>query len=114
MIAEVERYGASLNVDGGSVRIRGVSRLPSPLLEQLKERRDDVLAVLTVPRLPWQLERLVTAATSGALTLTVAGIPDTARYTSAWAATYLVSSQQDEALKRLWEIYKLWQQQTSN
>ena len=109
LIQQVSQHGAAIYAAAGRVKIRGVEKLPSPLLEQLKNNRDDVLALLTVPRLPWQLERLTEAASSGALDITAPGIPDTARYVTAWAATYLISSQRDEALKCLWELYELWQ-----
>jgi hypothetical protein len=108
LIQSITKHGAVIYADAGKVKVRGVSKLPTPLLEQLKERRDDVLAVLTVPRLPWQLERLLDAASSGALTVSVRGVPDTSRYVM--ACSYLASSQRDEPLKRLWEVYELWQQ----
>jgi hypothetical protein len=63
-------------------------------------------------RLPWQLERLLQAASSGVLTIGVTGIPDTNRYVMAWACEYLAGDKQ-EALKRLWEVYDLWQQSTN-
>ena len=110
LIEQAMQRGAVIYADAGKVRIRGVSKLPAPLIEKIKERRDDVLAVLTVPRLPWQLERLVTAASSGALSVSVQGVPDTTRYVQAWACEYLASSQRDEPLRRLWEVYEQWQQ----
>ncbi|MDQ3398470.1 MAG: hypothetical protein M3511_12025 [Deinococcota bacterium] len=61
----------------------------------------------SVPRLPWQLERLISAASSGCLEATVPGVPDVGRYTLAWAASYLTSDR-DEALRRLWEVHKAW------
>lgn len=108
LIAEVQEYGATIYADAGKVRVKGVSKLPAPLIEKIKERRDDVLAVLTLPRLPWQLERLLTAASSHALSFTMPGIPDANRYTAAWACAYLAGDR-DEALKRLWQVYEAWQ-----
>ena len=64
-------------------------------------------------RLPWQLERLVHAASSGLLRFSITGIPDTNRYVMAWACNYLVSDKQ-EALERLWEVYNLWQPHRQN
>jgi hypothetical protein len=84
------------------------SRLPKTLLEQLKERRDEVLAVLTVPRLPWRLERLVNAASSGVFTIHLTGVPNTTHYVMAWACAYLAGDK-DEALRRLWEVHNIWQ-----
>jgi hypothetical protein len=62
----------------------------------------------TLPRLPWQLERLVSAASSNVLTVELPGVPDVPRYTVAWAASYLTGDR-DEALRRLWEVYSAWQ-----
>ncbi|MGL4608126.1 MAG: hypothetical protein ACRCYY_00350 [Trueperaceae bacterium] len=108
LITEVQSYGATIYAESGKVRVKGASKLPTPLIEKIKERRDDVLAVLTVPRLPWQLERLISAACSGALQIRVEGVPDTTRYVQAWACAYLTGDR-DEPLKRLWEVYKQWQ-----
>jgi hypothetical protein len=62
----------------------------------------------TIPRLPWQLERLVSAASSDVLTFSLYGVPDINRYVLAWAAAYLTSDR-DEALRRLWQTYHVWQ-----
>jgi hypothetical protein len=109
LIHEVEKHGVTLYADSGKVKVRGASKLPAPLLERLKQKRDDVLAVLTVPRLPWQLERLVCAASNGSLNIYVRGVADVNRYVQAWACSYLTSDK-DESLKRLWEVYNTWQQ----
>lgn len=37
----------------------------------------------TLPRLPWQLERLVRAASSNVLTVVLPGVPNVPRYTVA-------------------------------
>lgn len=108
LITEVQKHGATIFADAGKVRIKGASKLPTLLVDKIKERRDDVLAVLTVPRLPWQLERLVSASSSNALTFTISGIPDANRYTAAWACAYLTGDK-EEALRRLWEVYEAWQ-----
>jgi hypothetical protein len=108
LISQVALHGAYIYADAGKVRIKGGAKLPQTLLEQLKERRDEVLAVLTVPRLPWQLERLVNAASSGTLILHLTGVPSTTHYVMACACAYLTSDK-EEALKRLWEVYNLWQ-----
>jgi hypothetical protein len=108
LITEAQSYGATVYADAGKVRITGVSKVPAPLVERIKERRDDVLAVLTVPRLPWQLERLISAASSGALIASVHGVPDPTRYVMAWGCSYLAGDK-DESLGRLWEVYQVWQ-----
>ncbi len=61
-----------------------------------------------MPRLPWQLERLVRAASSDLLEAEVRGVPDVGRYTLAWAASYLTGDR-DEALARLWAVHRAWQ-----
>jgi hypothetical protein len=108
LIGEIQTYGATLYADAGKIRVRGASKLPEPLIEKLKERRDDVLAVLTVPRLPWQLERLISTASSGVLNVSMRGVPDPTRYVMAWACAYLAGDK-EEALRRLWGVYSLWQ-----
>lgn len=66
--------------------------------------------------LPWQLERLVSAASSdqlpkGTVTLSAGLVPDLNRYTLGWAASYLVGDR-DEALSRLWQVRRVWQGET--
>ena len=63
--------------------------------------------------LPWQLVRLINAASSGALAVQSTGIPDTNRYVMAWGCSYLAGDKQ-EALERLWEVYNLWQPHRQN
>jgi hypothetical protein len=70
----------------------------------------------TLPRLPWQLERLVRAASSDLLpegsTMLASGlVTDLNRYTLAWAASYLTGDR-DEALSRLWQARRVWQSET--
>ncbi len=59
-----------------------------------------------VERLPWQLERLVSAATNDDLTIVMRGVPDINRYVMAWASTYLVGGR-EEAKRRLWQVQRL-------
>jgi hypothetical protein len=63
----------------------------------------------TLPRLPWQLERLVSAASSDNLDAAMPGVHDLNRYTMAWAAAYLTGDR-DEALARLWAVHRAWQE----
>ncbi len=72
-----------------------------------------VHSVGTVPRLPWQLERLVSAACADALPkdttkLTAGIVPDLNRYVLGWGCSYLVSDR-TEAERRLWEAHRAWQ-----
>lgn len=66
----------------------------------------------TLPRLPWQLERLVSAASSDALpkgtvSLSAGLVPDLSSYVLAWAAAYLTGDT-TEPLRRLWEAHRAW------
>lgn len=66
----------------------------------------------TLLHLPWQLERLVSAASSGVLPETVmlatGLVTDLNRYVLGWAASYLVGDRA-EAERRLWEAHRAWQ-----
>ena len=62
----------------------------------------------TVSRLPWQLERLLSAASSGVLSADLPGVPDVPRYTLGWGCSYLVGDRA-EATRRLWQVYRAWQ-----
>lgn len=62
----------------------------------------------TLPRLPWQLERLLSAASSGVLTAGLPGVPDVPDYTLSLGCSYLVGDR-DEATRRLWQVYEAWQ-----
>lgn len=77
----------------------------------LKAKQDDLLRHLVmqeaIARLPWQLDRLVRAAGAAQLKITIRGVNDVNAYVLAWAASYLISDQQ-EALKRLWAVHEVW------
>ena len=58
----------------------------------------------SLPRLPFALERLVSAASSNLLAgFTFEGVPDINRYVMAWACCYLVGDR-NEALNRLRQV----------
>ena len=66
----------------------------------------------TLPGLPWQLERLICAASSdllpkGALQLSGGFVLDLNRYVMAWGCSYLTGNR-NEALSRLWQAYRAW------
>ena len=97
----------------------GLEKLEKPEGEQLLEffepkvedNRPEKIAD-TLPRLPWQLERLLNAASSDLLpkdttTLGDGLVTDLNRYTLAWGCTYLVGDR-DEALRRLWQAHRAW------
>lgn len=78
--------------------------------ELLKE----LIAPNTLPRLPWQLDRLVQAASSDllpqrSLTMPEGFVTDLNRYVMAWGCSYLTGDR-DEALRRLWRVHSKWQQ----
>ena len=114
IIKYVESAGLELYLEGERLKYRSPSQPDSQILNLIIENKQGIVEVLTkrsmVPRLPWQLERLVSAACDGALHIQVRGIPDPSRYVQSWALTYFTSSQRDEPLRRLWEVYQVWQQ----
>ena len=93
------------------------------LLEQLRTSKDRIIGYLeantantatrAVPRLPWELERVISAATNGSLPggavkLEQGLVPDLERYVLAWAAAYLTGAT-DDATVRLWDVWRTWQ-----
>lgn len=117
IIKFAEAAGLELWLEGERLRYRSPQQPDPELLNLVIQHKPEIVKVLEsktmLPRLPWQLERLVNAASNHLLTFTLSGIPDVNRYVQAWACSYLASSQRDEALKRLWEVYALWQQTTN-
>lgn len=86
--------------------------LDADTLALLSTHRDELLRNLiapdSLPQLPWQLARLIKAASSGLLEdISINGVPNVDTYTLAWAASYLTGDQ-DEALNRLWQVYREW------
>lgn len=72
----------------------------------------------TLPRLPWQLEALLRAASSNLLPTDSVQLPsglchDLTRYVLAWAASYLVGDR-EEALRRLWHAHAAWARKDVN
>ena len=67
----------------------------------------------TLPRLPWQLERLISAACAdvlpkGTVTLSSGLVTDLGRYVLVWGCSYIIGDR-TEAARRLWEAYRAWQ-----
>lgn len=63
--------------------------------------------------LPWQLERLISAACADALSqgtvkLTSGIVPDLKLYVLGWGCSYFISDR-TEAERRLWEAHRAWQ-----
>jgi hypothetical protein len=102
-----------------SLKLRLDGTPPSPeTLELVRQHRADLLGVLadsqSIPRLPWQLERLLSAAASDVLPKGMQHVQglglviDLGTYTLACAAAYLTGDR-DEALRRLWYVHRAWQ-----
>jgi hypothetical protein len=104
--------GLELYLEGERLRYRSPYPPDPVLLNLMIQHKVDIVKLLEqqimLPRLPWQLRRLVVAASSGTLDIPICGVPNTARYVMGWACEYLVSSQPEEPLKRLWEVYEQW------
>jgi hypothetical protein len=61
-----------------------------------------------IPRLPWQLERLVSAAASNLLSdVPIRGVVNTNHYVMAWGCAYLAGAHK-QALERLWHVHNVW------
>lgn len=114
LLRELEKKGVVLEP---RLTFRSATPLDADTLSTLRERKAELLRDLTAPdsvaRLPWQLERLLAAASSGLLpagTVTPeAGlVTDLNGYTLAWAASYLIGDR-TEALRRLWQAHRAWQ-----
>lgn len=98
----------------------GLEKLEKPddgqSLEFFESKVDDILpekTADTLRRLPWQLERLVSAACADVLPndpvmLSSGLVPNLNRYVLAWGCSYLVSDRL-EAERRLWQVYRAWQ-----
>ena len=91
--------------------------LDAETLVLLKTHKAELLRNLTapdtLPRLPWQLERLISAACADVLpqstvTLPSGLVPDLGRYVLGWGCSYLTGDRV-EAERRLWEVYRIWQ-----
>lgn len=66
-----------------------------------------------IPRLPWELERLVSAASNSVLPfgthqLSSGVVPSLEKFVLGWAAAYLCGATTD-ALNQLWDVWTLWQ-----
>ena len=109
VLAELNKYGVSVSVNGDKLKLHSTQAPPPALLELLKNNKDAVLTYLsgtkTIPRLPWQLERLIASASQNSLAVKHQGVLNPNAYTLNWAAAYLYSDR-SEALQRLWEIYE--------
>jgi hypothetical protein len=114
LLRELEERGVTLEP---KLTFRSDVPLDPETLSTLKARKAELLRDLaapdSVPRLPWQLERLLAAASGGGLpagtvTLEAGLVTDLNSYTLAWGAAYLVGDQA-EALRRLWQAHRAWQ-----
>lgn len=123
LLQELERKGVILTP---KLTYRSTAPIDAETLQNLRTRKAELLRDLlsvealrentpdTLPRLPWQLESLLRAAGSDRLpkstvTLERGLVADLNSYTLAWAASYLTGDR-SEALSRLWQVYRAWQQ----
>ncbi len=109
LLQDLERKGVTLEV---KLAFTSSAPLDAATLATLKAHKTallkDLTAPDTLPRLPWQLARLVSAASSDNLDAAMPGVHDLNRYTLGWAAAYLTGGR-DEALARLWAVHRAWQ-----
>lgn len=123
---KADKASQTVQLPFADVRIKSATETvvnPSVALPaELEEKVDDYAAELrpapsgialpakpdTVPRLPWQLERLLSAASSGVLAADIPGVPDVPRYTLSWGCSYLTGDR-TESERRLWQVYRAWQ-----
>ncbi len=109
LLQDLERKGVTLEA---KLTFASAAPLDAGTLAALKAHKTallkDLTAPDTLPRLPWQLDRLVSAASSDNLDAAMPGVHDLNRYTLGWAAAYLVGDR-DEALARLWAAHRAWQ-----
>lgn len=108
ILRDLEQRGVTL---APKLTFSSAAPLDAETLALIHDHKADLLRALVapdaVPRLPWQLEALLRAATSNVLTAELPGVPDTGRYVLAWGCAYLVSDR-DEAEQRLWAVYRAW------
>lgn len=114
LIEKLERKGVTLEP---KLTFKTTAPLDAETLMLLKTNKADLLKDLTapksLPRLPWQLESLLRAVGSGVLPKGRVNLPnglvtDLNSYTLAWGCAYLIGDR-DEALRRLWAVYRHWQ-----
>ncbi len=109
LLQDLERKGVTLEA---KLTFTSTAPLDAGTLAALKAHKTALLKDLTapdsLPRLPWQLERLVSAASSDNLEAAVPGVPDVNRYVMGWACSYLTGDR-EESLKRLWAVHRAWQ-----
>ena len=107
----------------GGVRVHSPHPLEPELLEAVKTYKLEILESLEkgfsplnkprmLERLPWELERLVSAASNGVLpsgsfTLESGIVPDLERYVFAWTCAYVLGDIV-HAVSRLWEAHRAW------
>lgn len=110
---KLEQKGVTLTP---KLTYQSAAPLDAETLTLLKTYKDDLLRDLTapdaLPRLPRQLERLVSAACADVLPETVmlssGFVNDLNRYVLGWGCSYLIGDR-TEAERRLWEAHRVWQ-----
>lgn len=117
LLERLEQQGVTLEP---KLTFKSADPVDAEILGFLREHKAELLRALTapdtLPRLPWQLERLVSAAAcnqlpQGTVELASGLVPDLNRYTLGCAAAYLTGDRTD-ALSRLWQVRYVWQGET--
>ena len=117
LLERLEQQGVTLE---SKLTFKSTDPVDAEILGFLRQHKAELLRALTapdtLPRLPWQLERLVSAATSDQLPKDPVMLPsglvtNLNLYTLSWAAAYLTSDRAD-ALSRLWQVRYVWQSET--
>lgn len=109
LLSDLQSKGIAVSLRGDKLRLEPKEALTPDVLTTVREHKASLIAYLSVPRLPWQLERLVSAASSHVLNFTMPHVGNVNHHTAAWACAYLTGDR-GEAIKRLWEVYAAWQQ----
>jgi TubC N-terminal docking domain len=109
LIHSLQSRGITLTVKDESVILKPKESVTPEIVATVRERKAEIIARLSVPRLPWQIERLLRAASDGVLNVSLRGVPDATRYVMAWAVSYIIGDR-EEALRRLWAVYGQWEE----
>ena len=119
LLARLKAEGLSPSL---KLRVDGETQPSSETLELVHQHKPDLLIALAdahnIPRLPWQLERLLAAANSdslpkGLVRLENGVIFDLQKHVLTVASSYLISDRSD-ALHRLWIAHRAWQREEAN
>jgi hypothetical protein len=113
LLSTIKQAGLELFLEGERLRYRATQQPDEGLLALIREHKPLLIETLRqrhyLPKIPWQLERLISAATNTLLSFNYPGVPNLNSYVMAWACGYLIGDR-EESLKRLWAVYRAWQE----